>query len=48
MQLYGSTYRRQQTALAAIIIGYPAKQPEPKDKWKPENVLYNEFGGKAE
>ena len=29
----------------AIIIGYPAEQPEPKDKWKPENVSYNEFGG---
>jgi hypothetical protein len=24
------------------------EQPEPKDKWKPENVSYNEFGGKAE
>ncbi len=34
--------------LCAIIIGYPAEQPEPKDKWKPENVSYNEFGGKAE
>jgi nitroreductase len=33
--------------LCAIIIGYPAEQPEPKDKWKPENVSYNEFGGKA-
>ena len=34
--------------LCAIIIGYPAELPEPKDKWKPENVSYNEFGGKAE
>jgi nitroreductase len=34
--------------LCAIIIGYPAEQPEPKDKWKPENVSYNEFGGKSE
>ena len=34
--------------LCAIIIGYPAEQPEPKDKWKPENVSYNEFGGMAE
>ena len=34
--------------LCAIIIGYPAESPEPKDKWKPENVSYNEFGGKAE
>ena len=29
-------------------IGHPAEQPTPKDKWKPENVSYNEFGGKAE
>ena len=34
--------------LCAIIIGYPAESPTPKDKWKPENVSYNEFGGKAE
>ena len=34
--------------LCAIIIGYPAENPEPKDKWNPENVSYNEFGGKAE
>jgi len=30
--------------LCAIVLGYPAEQPEPKDKWKPENVSYNEFG----
>ena len=34
--------------LCAIIIGHPAENPEPKDKWNPENVSYNEFGGKAE
>ena len=34
--------------LCDIIIGYPAENPTPKDKWKPENVSYNEFGGKAE
>ena len=34
--------------LCAIVLGYPAEQPEPKDKWKPENVSYNEFGGKVE
>ena len=34
--------------LCTIIIGHPAEQPAPKDKWKPENVSYNEFGGKAE
>ena len=34
--------------LCAIIIGHPAEQPEPKDKWKPENVSYNVFGGIAE
>ena len=30
--------------LCAIVLGHPAEQPEPKDKWKPENVSYNEFG----
>lgn len=34
--------------LCAIIIGHPAESPSPKDKWLPENVSYNEFGGKAE
>ncbi|MBR4572070.1 MAG: nitroreductase family protein [Prevotella sp.] len=26
--------------LCTIIIGYPAEQPKPKDKWKPENVTW--------
>ena len=34
--------------LCTIVIGHPVEQPTPKDKWKPENVSYNEFGGKAE
>lgn len=34
--------------LCVIAIGHPAEQPAPKNKWKPENVSYNEFGGKAE
>ena len=34
--------------LCTIVLGYPAEQPTPKDKWKPENVSYNEYGGKAE
>ena len=34
--------------LCVIAIGHPAEQLTPKDKWKPENVSYNEFGGKAE
>lgn len=34
--------------LCTIVIGYPAESPTPKEKWKPENVSYNEFGGKAE
>ena len=29
-----------------IVIGYPAEQPKPKDKWKPENISYNEYGQK--
>ena len=32
--------------LCTIVIGHPAEKPQPKDKWKPENVAYNEFGGK--
>ena len=32
--------------LCTIVIGHPAEQPTPKDKWKPENVSYNEFGDK--
>ena len=34
--------------LCTVVIGYPAEQPQPKDKWKPENVSYNEYGGKIE
>ena len=29
--------------LCTIVIGYPAEQPKPKDKWKPENISYNEY-----
>lgn len=32
--------------LCVIVIGHPAEQPAPKNKWKPENVSYNEFGNK--
>ena len=52
---YGQAAIRPMTALSetivplcVIAIGHPAEQPTPKDKWKPENVSYNEFGGKAE
>lgn len=31
--------------LCIVIVGYPAEQPAPKDKWKPENVSYNIYGG---
>ena len=30
--------------LCVIVIGHPAESPTPKDKWKPENVSYNEYG----
>jgi nitroreductase len=30
--------------LCTVIIGHPAENPTPKDKWKPENVSYNKFG----
>ena len=29
--------------LCVIVMGYPNEQPDPKDKWKPENVSYNSF-----
>ena len=30
--------------LCVIVIGHPDESPMPKDKWKPENVSYNEYG----
>ena len=33
--------------LCTVVIGYPAEGPSPKDKWNPENISYNEFGGQA-
>jgi len=33
--------------LCVIVIGHPAEQSQPKDKWKPENVSYNKFGEKV-
>ena len=32
--------------LNIIVIGYPDKENKPKDKWKPENISYNTYGGK--
>lgn len=32
--------------LCTIVIGHPSGPQQPKDKWKPENVSFNEFGGK--
>lgn len=34
--------------LAVVRIGYPDESPEPKDKFKQENISYNKFGGKME
>ena len=31
--------------LCTIVIGYPDKQNTPKDKWNPENISYNVYGG---
>jgi len=31
--------------LCIVIVGYPAENPTPKDKWKPENVSYNKYQG---
>ncbi len=30
--------------LCAVVIGYPAENPNPKDKWQESNVSYNKFG----
>ena len=32
--------------LNIIVIGYPDKDNSPKDKWNPENVSYDVYGGK--
>lgn len=32
--------------MACICVGYPAGETTPKDKWNPENVHYNTWGGK--
>lgn len=32
--------------LNTLVIGYPSKDEKPKDKWKPENISYNTYGGK--
>ena len=34
--------------LCVIVIGHPAESPTPKDKWKPENVSYDEYGKAVE
>jgi nitroreductase len=31
------------TPLAIVPVGYPAERPEPKDKWKPENIHYDKW-----
>ena len=34
--------------VAIVRVGYPDEAPEPKDKFKEENISYNKFGGKKE
>ena len=34
--------------LADVRIGYPDESPEPKNKFKEENISYEKFGGKKE
>lgn len=29
--------------LAIVPVGYPAENPEPKDKWDPDNIHYNKW-----
>ena len=34
--------------LAVVRVGYPDESPEPKNKFKEENISYNTYGGKKE
>lgn len=34
--------------LNVVPIGYPAQNPEPKDKWKPEYIHYESWNGSAQ
>ena len=34
--------------MAVVRVGYPDEAPEPKDKFKEENISYNKFGGKKQ
>ena len=34
--------------VAVVRIGYPDESPEPKNKFKEENISYNKFGGNKE
>ena len=34
--------------VAVVRVGYPGESPEPKDKFKEENISYNKFGGKKQ
>ena len=34
--------------VAVVRVGYPDEAPEPKDKFKEDNISYNKFGGKLE
>lgn len=34
--------------LALVRVGYPDESPEPKNKFKEENISYNKFGGKKQ
>ena len=34
--------------LAVVRVGYPDESPEPKNKFKEENIRYNKFGGKKQ
>ena len=34
--------------VAVVRVGYPDEAPEPKNKFKEENISYNKFGGKLE
>lgn len=34
--------------MAVVRVGYPDESPEPKNKFKKENISYNKYGGKKE
>lgn len=39
---------KQIVPMAVVALGYPAEQPQPKDKWLEENISWNSFDQKKD